>query len=171
MRFSENFEAAKNMAVEAAQTAAAKAKELAAVAKANISIYAEEDKVKKAEIELGKLYYRDYAVGEELDTAEYLPWCQKIDESKKAIAELKDFIASSAKTKRPPRPRPLPRTTILRSLSPTTSPRLTRRPPSRLRRRKKPPLRKPPPRTPPRQKNKPVRTGRTARSAPGFSAF
>lgn len=94
MRFSENFEAAKNMAVEAAQTAAAKAKELAAVAKANISIYAEEDKVKKAEIELGKLYYRDYAVGEEPDTAEYLPWCQKIDESKKAIAELKDFIAS-----------------------------------------------------------------------------
>ena len=66
MRFSENFEAAKNIAVEAAQTAAAKAKELAAVAKANISIYAEEDKVKKAEIELGKLYYRDYAVGEEL---------------------------------------------------------------------------------------------------------
>ncbi len=94
MRFSENFEAAKNMAVEAAQAAAAKAKELAAVAKANISIYAEEDKVKKAEIELGKLYYRDYAVGEELDTAEYLPWCQKIDESKKTIAELKDFIAS-----------------------------------------------------------------------------
>ena len=80
MRFSENFEAAKNMAVEAAQTAAAKAKELAAVAKANISIYAEEDKVKKAEIELGKLYYRDYAVGEELDTAEYLPWCQKVQE-------------------------------------------------------------------------------------------
>ena len=84
MSFSENFEAAKNLAMEAAQTAAAKAKELAAVAKANISIYAEEDKVKKAEIELGKLYYRDYAVGEELDSAEYLPWCQKIDESKKA---------------------------------------------------------------------------------------
>ena len=94
MSFSENFETAKNLAMEAAQTAAAKAKELAAVAKANISIYAEEDKVKKAEIELGKLYYRDYAVGEELDSAEYLPWCQKIDESKKAIAVLKDYIAS-----------------------------------------------------------------------------
>ena len=101
MRFSENFEAAKNMAVEAAQTAAAKAKELAAVAKANISIYAEEDKVKKAEIELGKLYYRDYAVGEELDSAEYLPWCQKIDESKKLIAELKDFIASLREVEAP----------------------------------------------------------------------
>ena len=92
MSFTDNFEAAKNIAKEAAQTAAAKAKELAAVAKANISIYAEEDKVKKAEIELGKLYYRDYAVGEEMDTAEYLPWCQKIDESKKLIAELKDYI-------------------------------------------------------------------------------
>ena len=38
---------------------------------------------------LGDVYKR-----QELDTAEYLPWCQKIDESKKAIAELKDFIAS-----------------------------------------------------------------------------
>ena len=93
MRFSENFEAAKNMAVEAAQTAAAKAKELAAVAKANIAIYAEEDKIKKAEVELGKLYYRDYAVGEEMDSAEYLPWCQKIDESKQTIAALQDQIA------------------------------------------------------------------------------
>ena len=50
MRFSENFEAAKNMAVEAAQTAAAKAKELAAVAKANISVYAEEDKIGRAHV-------------------------------------------------------------------------------------------------------------------------
>lgn len=171
MRFSENFEAAKNMAVEAAQTAAAKAKELAAIAKANISIYAEEDKVKKAEIELGKLYYRDYAVGEELDTAEYLPWCQKIDESKKAIAELKELLPLSARTKRPPRPRPLPRTTILRSLSRTTSPRLPRRPLPRLLLRKPPRQKRLPQRKPPRQRNKPVKAGRIARSAPGFSAF
>ena len=52
----------------------------------------EEDKIKKAEAELGKLYYRDYAVGEEMDTAEYLPWCQKIDESKQTIADLRDYI-------------------------------------------------------------------------------
>ena len=94
MGFNESFEAAKNFAVNAAQTAVQKAKVLAAIAKTNVSIYAEEDKIRKAEAQLGKLYYRDYAVGEELDTAEYLPWCQKIDESKKAIAELKDFIAS-----------------------------------------------------------------------------
>ena len=91
MNLSENFESVKNFAMGAAQTATQKAKVLAAVAKANVSIYAEEDKIRKAEAQLGKLY-RDYAVGEEMDTAEYLPWCQKIDESKKLIAELKDYI-------------------------------------------------------------------------------
>ena len=91
MNFNESFEAAKNFAVGAAQTAAQKAKVLAAIAKTNVSIYAEEDKIKKAEVQLGKLYYRDYAVGEEMDNAEYLPWCQKIDESKKLIEELKDY--------------------------------------------------------------------------------
>lgn len=94
MNLTENFESVKKFAVDAAQTATQKAKILAAVAKANVSIYAEEYKIRKAEAQLGKLYYRDYAVGEEMDTAEYLPWCQKIDESKKAIADLKDYIAS-----------------------------------------------------------------------------
>ena len=94
MSLNERFEAAKNFAVGAAQTAAQKAKVLAAIAKTNVSIYAEEDKIKKAQLQLGKLYYRDYAVGEEMDSAEYLPWCQKIDESKKLIAELKDYIDS-----------------------------------------------------------------------------
>ena len=101
MNLSENFESVKNFAMGAAQTATQKAKVLAAVAKANVSIYAEEDKIRKAEAQLGKLYYRDYAVGEEMDTAEYLPWCQKIDESKKAIAELKDFIASLREEEEP----------------------------------------------------------------------
>ena len=94
MSLNESFEAAKNFAVGAAQTAAQKAKVLAAIAKTNVSIYAEEDKIKKAQLQLGKLYYRDYAVGEEMDSAEYLPWCQKIDESKKLIEELKDYIDS-----------------------------------------------------------------------------
>ena len=94
MGFNESFEAAKSFAVNAAQTAVQKAKVLAAIAKTNVSIYAEEDKIRKAEAQLGKLYYRDYAVGEEMDSAEYLPWCQKIDESKKMIEELKDYIDS-----------------------------------------------------------------------------
>lgn len=92
MSFSENLESAKNFAVGAAQNAAKKTKKLAAIAKANLSIYAEEDKIKKAELQLGKLCYRDYALNEDMDSAEYLPWFEKIDESKKIIADLRDQI-------------------------------------------------------------------------------
>lgn len=92
MSFSENFENVCNFAAGAANCAVDKAKQLAAIAKANLSIYAEEEKVRKAELQLGKLFYRDYAVGEDMDQAEYLPWCRKIDESKQLVAELRDYI-------------------------------------------------------------------------------
>lgn len=92
MGFMDSIGTLREKAGEAAQVAARKSKKLAEIAKANISIYGEEDKIKKAENELGKLYYRDYAVGEEMDVAEYLPWCQKIDESKQTIADLRDYI-------------------------------------------------------------------------------
>ena len=92
MAFLDSIEALKGKAAEAAMIAAKKTKQLAEIAKANVSIYGEEDKIKKAEAELGKLYYRDYAVGEEMDTAEYLPWCQKIDDAKQTIADLRDYI-------------------------------------------------------------------------------
>ena len=94
MNFAENLEHAKNFAIETAMAAKDKAVQLASIAKANIAIYAEEDKIRKAQQQLGQLYYRDYAVGEEMDSAEYLPWCQKIDESKRLIEELKDYIDS-----------------------------------------------------------------------------
>ena len=93
MNFSENLKNAKNFAIETALAAKDKATQLAAIAKANIAIYAEEDKIKKAQQQLGQLYYRDYAVGEEMDSAEYLPWCSKIDESNAIIAEQRDRIA------------------------------------------------------------------------------
>ena len=92
MALMDNLETIREKAAEAAQAAAKKTKKLAEIAKANISIYSEEDKVKKAQLELGKLYYRDYVVGEELDEAEYLPWCQQIDEAKQTIADLRDYI-------------------------------------------------------------------------------
>ncbi len=92
MALIDNLETIREKAAEAAQAAAKKTKKLAEIAKANISIYSEEDKVKKAQMELGKLYYRDYVVGEELDEAEYLPWCQQIDEAKQTIADLRDYI-------------------------------------------------------------------------------
>ena len=43
-------------------------------------------------MELGKLYYRDYVLGEEQDEAEYLPWCKRIDESKQTIADMRDYL-------------------------------------------------------------------------------
>lgn len=92
MAFMDSIDSIREKATEAAQTAAKKTKKLAEIAKANLSIYQEEDKIKKAQTELGKLYYRDYVVGEEMDSAEYLPWCQKIDESKQTIADLRDYI-------------------------------------------------------------------------------
>ena len=90
--FNEYFETIKDMAVEGAQTAVKKTKQMAAIAKANLAIRTEEDKIKKAQIELGKLYYKDYIVGEDPDPAEYNPWCEKISESKIAIEDLKIAI-------------------------------------------------------------------------------
>ena len=90
--FNEYFETFKGMAVEGAQTAVKKTKQMAAIAKANFAIRTEEEKIKKAQIELGKLYYKDYIVGEDPDPAEYNPWCEKISESKIAIEDLKIAI-------------------------------------------------------------------------------
>lgn len=92
MAFIDNIDAIREKAAEAAQTAAKKTRKLAEIAKANVSIYSEEDKVKKAYMKLGKLYYRDYIVGEEMDEAEYLPWCRQIDVCKQTIADLQDYI-------------------------------------------------------------------------------
>ena len=169
MNLSENFESVKNFAIGAAQTATQKAKVLAAVAKANVSIYAEEDKIRKAEAQLGKLYYRDYAVGEEMDTAEYLPWCQKIDESKKLIAELKDYIDDVKAADEAPAAshfirhrcnhgpdtglprRELPARPTLRTRSPRQRMRLLRKRPAAAKRRRK---RKPLPPRPPKLKSR-----------------
>lgn len=92
MAIRESFDTLYEKATEAAQFAAKKTKKLAEIAKANLSIYAEEDKIKKAQLELGKLYYRDYVLGEEQDEAEYLPWCKRIDESKQTIADMRDYL-------------------------------------------------------------------------------
>ena len=92
MAFSDNFETIKGYAAGAAQAAAKKTKQLATIAKANLEIMSEEEKVKKAQIELGKVYYKDFILEEEPDEAEYLPWCDKITESLKLIDNLKAEI-------------------------------------------------------------------------------
>ena len=92
MDVKENIDIIVYKAKDVAAAAARKTRQLAQIGKANIAIYSLEEKIKKAERELGKLYYRDYAVDEERDIAEYLPWCKKIDEAKRSIADLRDYI-------------------------------------------------------------------------------
>lgn len=101
MSFNDYLKTLKGMAVEGAQTAVKKTRETASIAKANIAIRGEEDKIRKAQIELGKLYYKDYIVGEEPDPAEYTPWCEKISESKIAIEDLKITIEDLRKSGAP----------------------------------------------------------------------
>ncbi len=92
MAIIENLDNIREKATEAAKAAAKKTKQLAEIAKTNISIYSQEDQIKKAYHELGKLFYRDYVVGEERDETEYLPLCRQIDEAKQSIADLRDYI-------------------------------------------------------------------------------
>ncbi|MGN1287992.1 MAG: hypothetical protein ACI4XG_15620 [Bradyrhizobium sp.] len=89
MSFQDNFEAISGKVTEAAQVAAQKAKDLAMIARAKMQILSEEDKIKKAEVEIGKLSYRDFSAGAEPERGEYLPWYEKITESRAAIDELK----------------------------------------------------------------------------------
>lgn len=93
MAFSDNIDAIKGYAANAAQTAVKKTRMLASIAKANIAILAEEERIKKAQLELGKIYYKDFILDEEPDQAEYLPLCDRITESLKLIDNLKLEIA------------------------------------------------------------------------------
>ncbi len=101
MAFSDHIETIRGFATSAAQTAAGKTKKLASIAKANFAILAEEDKVKKAQQELGKVYYKNFISGEEADLAEYLPLCEKITESLKLIESLKAEIEKARGTSAP----------------------------------------------------------------------
>jgi len=93
MNINVDFESIKGMASNAANAAKKKASTLAGIAKANVSIFAEEDKIKKAEAELGRLYYNDFVAGNGADTEAYLPICDRITESKNVIQDLKAAIA------------------------------------------------------------------------------
>lgn len=93
MNINVDFENIKNKASDAAKYAKKKATVLAGIAKANVLIFAEEDKVKKAQAELGRLYYNDFVSGNSADTEAYLPICNRITESKDTIQDLRATIA------------------------------------------------------------------------------
>ncbi len=88
----ESLETLKNIAVDAAQAAVKATRNAASVTRANINIFTEQEKQKKAFLELGKLYYRDFITGEEPDDAEYLPICDRITEAAKNIEAMRTNI-------------------------------------------------------------------------------
>ena len=104
MAFSDNFEALRGFATNAAQSAAKRSKRLATMAKANVAIQQEEVKVRKAQLELGKVFYKNFVSGEEAGMDEYLPLCEKITASLKVIEGLKAEIEQAKSGAEAPAP-------------------------------------------------------------------
>ena len=87
MGFFDNF---KEKATDLAQAGVAQSKRLAEIAKLKTANMGEEDTIKKAYIELGKLYYAETGAAPE---AAYAASCEKITAAKAAIEANNDRIA------------------------------------------------------------------------------
>lgn len=76
------FEDIMNRITDLAHSGAAKAREVAEIGKLKVNNAAEEDTIRKAYIELGKLYYTERAMAPE---APYAALCEKITAAKEKI--------------------------------------------------------------------------------------
>ena len=90
-----DFDALKEKAMGLAQAGVAKSKVLAEIAKLKAANMSEEDAIKKAYIELGKLYYAERGAAPE---AAYVSGCERIAASKAAI-EANNARIAELKTK------------------------------------------------------------------------
>ena len=90
MDFKSTFESLKDRAADLAQAGVAQSKRLAEIAKLKTANMAEEDAIKKAYIEIGKLYYAEK--GATPDGA-YAAACEKITASKAVIETNNERIA------------------------------------------------------------------------------
>ena len=90
-----DLDALKEKAVDLAQAGVAKSKVLAEIAKLKAANMSEEDAIKKAYIELGKLYYAERGAAPE---AAYVSGCERIAASKAAI-EANNARIAELKTK------------------------------------------------------------------------
>lgn len=77
-----SFEDIMSRVTDLAQAGAAKAREIAEIGKLKVSNAAEEDTIRKAYIEIGKLYYAERALAPE---APYAALCAKVTASKEKI--------------------------------------------------------------------------------------
>ena len=81
-----------NKVGDVSKKAGAQAKIMTEIAKLNIKISQEEDKIRKAQTELGKLYYNDFEAGLPIEAETYLPLCNEIKASKEAIAAHREAV-------------------------------------------------------------------------------
>lgn len=83
------FDELKDKAMDLAQAGVAKSKQMAEIAKLNLDSASEEDAIKKAYIEIGKLYYAERGMAPE---AAFVALCEKVTSSKTTIEENKTRI-------------------------------------------------------------------------------
>ncbi len=79
---------AAQVTVSAADTAVSKTRTMASIGRVKLAISSEEDKLKKAYAELGRLFYRDYQAQAEADMTEYQPWCDRAADAREQIQRL-----------------------------------------------------------------------------------
>lgn len=84
-----DFDSIKDKAKDLAQTGVSKSKQIGEIAKLNLANVGEEDTIKKAYIEIGKLYYAERGMAPE---AAYAALCEKITAAKVNIEENKNHI-------------------------------------------------------------------------------
>ena len=90
MDFKDTFDALKDRATDLAQAGVAQSKRLAEIAKLKMANMAEDDAIKKAYVEIGKLYYAEK--GATPDGA-FAAACEKITASKAVIETNNERIA------------------------------------------------------------------------------
>lgn len=90
MDFKSTFESLKGRATDLAQAGVAQSKRLAEIAKLKTANMAEEDAIKKAYVELGKLYYAEHGAAPD---GAYAAACEKITASKALIETNNERIA------------------------------------------------------------------------------
>lgn len=84
-----DFDALKDRAKDLAQTGVSKSKQIGEIAKLNLANVSEEDNIRKAYIEIGKLYYAERGMAPE---PAYTALCEKITAAKVTIEENKNRI-------------------------------------------------------------------------------
>lgn len=84
-----DFDALKDRAKDLAQSGVSKSKQIGEIAKLNLANVSEEDNIRKAYIEIGKLYYAERGMAPE---PAYTALCEKITASKVTIEENKNRI-------------------------------------------------------------------------------